>query len=66
MRVGAVQPGEEKGQGDLINMHKYLQGGNEEEGARLFSVVPTDGTRGDGCKLPHMKFSLNTQNHCFL
>lgn len=28
--------------GDLVNVHKYLVGGNEEGGARLFSVIPRD------------------------
>lgn len=34
-----VYPGEEKSQGDLINVYKYPMGGNKGEEARLFSMV---------------------------
>lgn len=42
--------------GDLITVYKYLMGWKENKGARLFSAVPSDRTRGKGCKLKHRKF----------
>jgi len=33
--------------GDLRNSSKYLQGGGQEDAARLFPVVPSDRTRGN-------------------
>jgi len=51
--------------GDLTYTYKYLQGGCQEDGARLFSVVPSDRTRGNGHKMKHGKFHLNMRKNFF-
>ncbi|PKU40124.1 hypothetical protein llap_9573 [Limosa lapponica baueri] len=63
-RAGTAQPGEEKDWGaDLINVYKYLKGGCKDDRARLFLVVPSDGTRGSRHNLKHMRSPLNIRKH---
>ena len=38
-------------------------GRNEDKGAKLFSVVPSEKTRGDGHRKKHMTFHLNSRKH---
>ena len=51
--------------GDLRNADKYLQGGGQEDGARLFPVVPSDRTRGNRHKLKQRKLQLNPRKNFF-
>jgi len=51
--------------GDLMTAYKYLKGGCQENGARLFSVVPSNRTRGNRHKLKHRKFQLYRRKNFF-
>lgn len=53
----------EEAQGDLKKGCKYLVGGNEGESSRHFSAEPTVRTRGNGRRLEHSKFNLDTSKH---
>lgn len=61
---GTAQPGEEKDQGDLINVHKDLKSVPEVISATLFSVVLGDRTKDKWHKFIHKKFQ--TQGKPFL
>ena len=47
----------------LFNVFKYLERSCKQDRARLFSVVPTAKTRGNGHILEHRKFLLNIRRH---
>jgi len=51
--------------GDLRNAYKYLKSGCQEDGAKLFSVVPSDRTRGNRHNLKQRKFQLNMRKNFF-
>jgi len=50
---------------DLINIHKHLKGGCQEDGARLFSVASSNRIRGNVHKLKQRKFRLNRRKNFF-
>ncbi|KAK4829696.1 hypothetical protein QYF61_006071, partial [Mycteria americana] len=59
------EPREEKDQGNLIIVYKYLKGGCKENGARLFSVVPSGRTSSSEHKLKHRRFHLIIRKYFF-
>ena len=51
--------------GNLITLYSFPRRGRGEGGAELFSLVPTDGTRGNGSKLHQGRFRLDIRKHFF-
>jgi len=48
-----------------MNAYKYLKDGCEEDGVRLFSVVPSNRRRGNRHKLKQRKSRLNMRKNFF-
>jgi len=51
--------------GDLIALCSFMRRGRGEGGAELFSLGPSDRTRGNGSKLHQGRFRLDTGKHFF-
>lgn len=49
----------------LINVDNYLKAACKGNTARLFSVLPSDRTRGNKHRLKHRKSCLNIRKHFF-
>lgn len=47
--------------GDLITVYKYIKCGSQVDGARLFSVMCSSRTRGNGNQQEHGEFCTNTR-----
>jgi len=54
-----ILSGEEKAEGNPVNVYTYLMGRNEDEGARLLSTMLSYRTRGNEHKLKNVEFQHN-------
>jgi len=50
---------------DLISVYKYIMAESQVDGARLFSTVPSNRTKGNGHKLEHRKFHTSMRKNFF-
>jgi len=51
--------------GDLIAFYRFLWRGRGKGDADLFSLAPSDRSRGNGSKLCHGRFGLDIRKHFF-
>lgn len=67
-KSGAVQPKKRDLRGNLTNecegVYEYLQGECKEDGATIFSQVPSVRIRSNEHKLEQRRFPLNSRNLC--
>lgn len=49
----------------MLNAYKYLEVRCQKEGARLFSVVPSNRMTNNGHKIKHMKSCFNIRKNIF-
>lgn len=64
-RPGSVQLEERRLKGDLINAYKYFNLLTQMDEVRLFLMVPSDRTMGNGCKLKYRKFHRSMRKNFF-
>jgi len=50
---------------EVSSVYKHLKGGCKKDEARLFSLVPSVRTRGNGHTLELRRFPLNIRKHFF-
>lgn len=62
-RAETLQLGEMEAWGDLNHVYENLKGGYKEEGARLFSVIPSTRTRDSGHKMGRRRFCVTIRKH---